>query len=167
MTASGTVMFLPSLAMSWSPRLRSVSSHEYLSIRHTDSRGTWNTSSTSFKIYLHLVFLFQIQLDFTLNFKPFEFRLKNVYLFPFELNHFRTFTFLKITLTDMRRVKQQPSLEFAGRPLCSRESIPCSWKYYFVAFFSSSRSLCLPCVLGFPRRIFPWDISWAWSGWTS
>ena len=35
----------------------------------------------------------------------------------------------------MRRVKQQPSLEFAGRPLCSRESIPCSWKHHFVVFF--------------------------------
>merc|ERR1719500_2073933 len=39
-TARGTVMFLPSLAISWSPRVRSVSSQEYLSIRHTDSRGT-------------------------------------------------------------------------------------------------------------------------------
>ena len=40
MTARGTVMFLPSLAISWSPRVRSVSSQEYLSIRHTDSKGT-------------------------------------------------------------------------------------------------------------------------------
>ena len=32
----------------------------------------------------------------------------------------------KMTLTEMRSVTQEPSFEFAGRPLCSQLNIPCN-----------------------------------------
>ena len=66
-TTSGTVMFLARRASSWSPTILSSSSQEYLSIRHTDSIGTFTLISSE---------------------------------------------------------RQQPSLELAGRPLCSSDSSP-------------------------------------------